>query len=81
MAYIDMNKIISNNELKKMSRPELVILAAKLCRLKKIKPGNSLRLFENDSIDIDELREILIEDLKLPVSKPTVSNDSSSQSE
>ena len=60
MAYVDIHKIV--NSYGNLSRTHLVLLAAKLSRIKGITPVAALRLIENHEVDIDKIDQSIIED-------------------
>lgn len=49
---------------------DFVMLTAKLCRVKKIKPYKALEMMETGEVDLNELRELIIQDLQMIQPEP-----------
>tara|TARA_R110000782_G_scaffold195401_2_gene284885 strand:- start:373 stop:621 length:249 start_codon:yes stop_codon:yes gene_type:complete len=78
MAYIDVDKVLLGYQDQNLSRPELILLAAKISRIKKVSGTEALRMIGNKEVDLDEVHEAIIQDyqeIKLPDESDEVDND------
>jgi len=69
MAYIDVEKVLLGYQDQNLSRPDLVLLATKISRIKKVSGAEALRMIGNKEVDLDEVHEAIIQDyqkVKLP---------------
>ena len=69
MAYIDIEKVLLGYQDQNLSRPDLVLLATKISRIKKVSGAEALRMIGNKEVDLDEVHEAIIQDyqkVKLP---------------
>lgn len=69
MAYIDIDEILISYQEQNLSKPELILLATKISRTKKISGPAALRMIGNKQVDLDEVHEAIIQDyqkVKLP---------------
>lgn len=69
MAYIDVEKVLLGYQDQNLSRPDLILLATKISRIKKVSGAEALRMIGNKEVDLDEVHEAIIQDyqkVKLP---------------
>ena len=78
MTYIDVDKVLLGYQEQNLSRPELILLASKISRTKKVSGTEALRMIDNKEVDLDEVHEAIIQDyqeIKLPDESDEVDND------
>ena len=57
MAYIDVDKVLLGYQDQNLSRPDLILLAAKISRTKKVSGTEALRMIGNKEVDLDEVHD------------------------
>jgi hypothetical protein len=75
MAYIDVDKVLLGYQDQNLSRPDLILLAAKISRIKKVSGTEALRMIGNKEVDLDEVHEAIIQDYQTVKLKDETDDD------